>query len=103
MNPFLLFIGFSFALLGLSIWRFQWIHLLGNVDVSRVEPGKENSLARFAGLYIVLVGSALMTLGYFMRYAVTERQLLTSVLLTVVGIFIVTGIYLSGLNRYLRK
>ena len=103
MNLLLLFIGFGIILLGLCIWRFQWIHLLSNVDVNQVESGEESNLARFAGFYIVMVGVILMLLGYLVQYAVTEQQMLTAVLLTVVGIFVMTGIYLSGHSRYLKK
>ena len=90
-------------LLGAGIWRFEWIHLLSNVDVNAVEPTRKSALARFAGGFVMLVGVLIGLLAYLIERLTTEQELLILIGCAVAIIFLLTGIYLVGLGRYMKK
>lgn len=97
------FIGVALMLLGTAIWRFEWVNLLSNVDVNAVEPARKSALARFAGGFVMTIGGLIGLLAYLMERLTTERELLILIGCAVGIIFLLTGIYLVGLRRYMKK
>ena len=89
--------------LGAGIWRFEWIHLLNNIREDEVDPAKKSNLARFAGRHLVVVGLILLLPGLLMNMIQTKTEILIVILLAVVGIFVVSGFYLKGLGKFLKK
>jgi|GEM_PF-5141332 len=104
MSEYLLVNGvIGLALIGLGglIWKFEWIHLLNNFRYRAIRD--RAGLARWAGIFSMLIGGLLIGFGWVMDSAHQERtqQLLAfgMVMLMVISL----GIYLKGGQRFVEK
>lgn len=91
-------LGGFVSLLGILIWRFEWIGLLSNVDQTTVVNKK--GLARWAGGCILALSGIAYSTGIVLQYVVTERGELITCIGFMITSHLLMVVYLSGLHRY---
>lgn len=102
MHVILAVVGLFVIFLGAMVWRFRWINLLSNVDINQVDHVRKAALARYAGCFIMALGSQLVLLAYLLGHATTERAQLILLACMLPVIMATTVIYIAGLGRYMK-